>query len=334
MPAPTVPKPRDSGSQCSAHPKIATPPPVLAKEVEARKVAFSKLVAQKRRALKKVMERKQVPQVADHAAAEKWSGLRITERCVRKEKWEASMKGKELIRFGQFSALRPKGRDQVVIGVLCAQPVEAVVEQTGERCAELVITDLDAVAPQTASLVLRGRAMDHWADPEGAGWRSCTVGSVFAVLNPSRVKRRDEDAVAVSYEAQVLKLGVCPSLRFCGWKEEDGLLCRRPYSTEGSHACCSLHASSSRGERQSLVEIVTPTRRRRGTARRKKCAASTTPGLELRRLQKSRRKRSRLESNQPEAELVHRSGAAGMAAKRLRRSSHSLVYSAARGGGA
>lgn len=281
----TVPKPGESGSESGTARGHAA-----SKEVaEARKAAFSALVARKREALKKDQDQKQVQKADDLATTERWSGLRIVERCVRQEKWDTSMKGKEVISFGRFSALRPSGKDQVVIGVLCAPPASARMNQTGERCGELVLTDLDPQAPQTATLVLTGRAMDHWAHAEGAGRRHCTVGSIIAVLNPSQSRRAG--AMTVAFETQVLKLGVCPSLRFCDAKDKDGLPCRRPYSAEGCEAFCSLHSSMSHGERQARLNLATPVRQRRGTTRKPVPVPSSSELRELHDLQMSRRKR-------------------------------------------
>jgi len=246
MPAPTVPKPRDlggdSGSESTLHRGTHSAAPVsllsVHEEAEARIAAFSALVARKREAQKKGQEEKQVKQAEKQGSVETWSGLRVTERCVRQSKWDAAMNGKELVSFSQLSMLRSRGKDQVVIGVLC----EPVATRSGETCADLVLTDLHLRSPQTATVVLKGCASEHRGQTESRSRRQFTVGSIFAVLNPTSLKQ--PMTIAVSHEEQVLKLGVCPSLRFCQVTGRGGCPCRRPYSAEGCDAFCGLHASS------------------------------------------------------------------------------------------
>lgn len=295
MPAPTVPKPGESGSNEIARAALAQPAPIPAdevKEVEARNAALSALVARKRKAVRQAQDRRRAQQVADKAKAttDTCSGLRITHRCVRQEKWESSMRGKELIPFGHFSALRSTGKDQVVIGVLCSQPASARVSQTGERCAELMLTDLDPNAPRTVTLVLTGRAYEHWAHPEGAARRRCKVGAIMAVLNPLPV-RRPAGGFTVAFEAQLLKLGMCPSLRLCEADDEDSLPCCMPYSAEGEATSCGTHADlPSRSSRKARrLKPMTPLRRQPRSAKRKAAKSEQSPAAaassgELRRL--------------------------------------------------
>lgn len=297
-----VPDPGDSASDGTAGMQLAPPLPtsgclptaseVAAKAAAGRKAALSELVARKREALKKEHDEKQAQQRASQVATERWSGLRITDRCVRQEKWDMSMKGKELVGFGKLSTLRPAGRDQVVIGVLYAMPVGAKGSHTGEKCAEMALTDLNPRTPQVATLVLTGRAMDHWASAEGAGRRHCTIGSIIAVLNPSPLRR--PGAMTASVETQVLKLGTCPSLRLCDAKDKDGLPCRMPFSAEGRDAFCSTHASMSHGERQACL-IATPGRQRQRSGVATRTPVPIPSSSELRALQDSheeaRRKR-------------------------------------------
>lgn len=260
----------DSASGARGMPAAAAPllaPGGAAKEAESRKAAMSDILAKRREALQKAREVKQVQQAAEQACVEKWSGLRIAERCVRQEKLDICMKGKQLVKISKLSALTASGKDQVVIGVLCA-PLITRLSPGGEKIAELVLTDLDHKSAQTAKLVLTGRAVDHWADAEGAGRRHCTVGSLLAVLNPSPLKQAG-GGMFVAVETQLLKLGVCPSLRICSVKDKQGLPCRRPYSSEGGDAMCSMHASMSHSDRQAEMTLPSPGQHRRVGEKRK-----------------------------------------------------------------
>lgn len=204
--------------------------------------------------------------VDEEGTKERWSGLHITERCARQEKWDISMRGKELVSFDRFASLRPAGnsslgKDQVVIGVLCKRvSIPRLPTAGGEEIAELTLTDLHVEAPKTGKLTLTGRAVEHWARADSTGYRQCTVGSILAVLNPAAT--RPAGGMSIAYRTQILKLGVCPSLRFCDARAKDGLPCGRPYSAEGGANGCAGHMAKTYRDRQAH-QAMTPKMRRR-----------------------------------------------------------------------
>lgn len=237
-------------------PAVSSTSPVVESSALDRKAALAALVAKKREAVRTGQEKKRIH---EDATTESWSGLRIEDRCVRREKWDAGMRGKQLVPFYDLSCLRPQARNQVVIGVLCTQPAAPRQGGNNERLAEWRLTDLDKTEAHVATLVLVDRAMDHWANVEGAGRSAATVGSIFGVLNPEPCPGRP-GSMRVSFETQVLKLGTCPSLALCSAKRTDGLACRVPYNEDGGSGYCHRHATMSHGARQQS----SPKRQRKG----------------------------------------------------------------------
>lgn len=185
---------------------------------------------------------------AEEERTERWSGLRIEKRCVRQEKWHASMRGKELVSFSNLHSLSPAGRSQVVIGVLYSRSAGPQwTPDARQRFAEWQLTDLKKEAQSRGTLVLVNAALEHWATAEGFGYAQATVGSIFAFLNPEPVKR--SGAFRVSVESQVLKLGTCPNLGLCSAKTQDGRECGAPLdlgcSGGDSAGLCVRHAGMS-----------------------------------------------------------------------------------------
>lgn len=202
-------------------------------------------VAAKRDALK---TNKQEKQIAEEKTTESWSGLRIANRCVRQEKWDLSMQGKKLMQLGAFGA-DPLGRDQVVIGVLCSTelgPRRSL--DGGKEFAQWTLTDLDAQSPQQATLVLMGRALEHWSRKEGLGRAQAAAGSIMAVLNPTMTGRYN--TIRINFDTQLIKLGTCPAFAQCTAKNGDGMPCREPYNKEGGCDYCALHQNMGHGVRQ------------------------------------------------------------------------------------
>lgn len=206
------------------------------------------LVKRKRVGLKEELKREKEE---EDSSTERWSGLRIKDRIVRQEKWDASMRGKTLVPLGQLGSLHQQGRDQVVIGVLCAPPTAPKQTLRGELYAEWILTDLDKEKPCEASLILVGRALDHWVSADGPGKSQATVGSIFGVLNPQATGKTT--AMRASFETQVLKLGASPSLVSCPALGPDGFACRKPCNQEGS-GYCGHHSKQSHAARQAEME--------------------------------------------------------------------------------
>lgn len=246
-----------------------------AEDCASRKARLSELMAQKREAMRRKQEAQRVEEVSTR---ERWSGLRIADRCIRAEKWDASMKSKALVPFWNLSALTPHGKDQVVIGVLCVPPALPTVSPAGEKLAEWTITDIDKNDAKQVTLLLAGAAADYWADRTGGG-RSCvTVGSMFGVLNPSVC--RNGRAMRVAASTQIIKLGSCPSLAFCSAKGADGLACRLPYNEESGLGYCSRHAKMSHGECQAQRPMHGSSRKRPlepPTVFQRRCLSSRPP---------------------------------------------------------
>merc|ERR1712096_265906 len=100
----------------------STPSPLesdVPRPTGGRKMALAAAVARKREALKADKKEKEEKRAADEKTFETWSGLRISNRCVRQEKWDLSMQGKALVPIANLGGgADPLGRDQVVIGVL------------------------------------------------------------------------------------------------------------------------------------------------------------------------------------------------------------------------
>mmetsp|Transcript_44490 Transcript_44490/g.71109 ORF Transcript_44490/g.71109 Transcript_44490/m.71109 type:complete len:370 (-) Transcript_44490:31-1140(-) len=203
------------------------------------------LIARKRECLRTVQEEKRTK---EEKSTETWSGLRISDRCVRPEKVDQSMRGKSIIRFDHISAADPVGRDQVFMGVMTSVAIGPKSGPDGKEYAEWILTDLDLRCPQKITLVLVGRALEHWSHRDGPGRKIATVGSIMAVLNPTITGRAK--VIRISFESQLLKLGMCPSLVFCKAKNADGLECREPFNSESGCDYCMRHESVSHGARQ------------------------------------------------------------------------------------
>eukprot|EP00927_Polykrikos_kofoidii_P086497 TRINITY_DN9712_c0_g1_i1.p1 TRINITY_DN9712_c0_g1~~TRINITY_DN9712_c0_g1_i1.p1 ORF type:complete len:528 (+),score=111.51 TRINITY_DN9712_c0_g1_i1:61-1644(+) len=205
--------------------------------------------ARKRDATKQEVKQQKI---IEAQGVEIFSGLRIEDRCVRQEKWEASMQGKTLVPFYDFAALRRKTGDQVVIAVLCGKPRRSAVpslerDASADSIMEWAITDLDARDPCKASLLLAGRAVNHWCYPQGDGFAHAKIGSIFAILNPEVMGRAA--TIRVTVESQLLKLGSSPSLAFCSAKLSSGLDCSAPYNGIAGAGYCAHHANMSMGGR-------------------------------------------------------------------------------------
>lgn len=206
------------------------------------------LVARKRAEHKVVKQVQQEQKAVEEKSTETWSGLRITNRCVRQEKWDLSMQGKAVLPLSTLSGPDPLGRDQVIIGVLSSSVLGPHRTPDGKESAHWTLTDLDANQPQQLSLVLTGRAMEHWSRKDGLGRPQAVAGSIMAVLNPSLTGR--SKTVRITFESQLLKLGTCPSFGFCTAKNRDGLECREPYNKDAGVDYCASHASMSMAARQ------------------------------------------------------------------------------------
>jgi len=215
-------------------------------QAEAAKSVKERLQAKTARCLTKLREEKQRQRDEEDAFTEKWSGLRITDWALRKEKWDASMRGKELIPLDRLASLSLKSQDKVVIGVLCKQPALPKPNHRDELCCEWTLTNLDKDSPEEALLILVGRAMEHWASQDGFGRQQATTGSIIAVLNPQPTGR--SNAIRASFETQVIKLGMCPWLTFCQ-ALSGGLPCKVACSNQGS-GYCARHARQSHAQRQ------------------------------------------------------------------------------------
>jgi len=187
----------------------------------------------------------------EEVTRERFSGLRITERCMPSERWEKCMKSKELVKLESLGTLMPDASDQVVIAVLAAK---GSVEKTlkGELFAEWTVTDVDEKLPRKISVVLVGNAMASWASPEGESFQQARVGAILAFLNPSPTARTG--AIRVSFPGQVCKLGTCPSLGFCTVRLRTGLQCNGLLNSEHFTAVCPHHAEMSHGEREAEMQ--------------------------------------------------------------------------------
>ncbi|CAJ1345653.1 unnamed protein product, partial [Effrenium voratum] len=162
----------------------------------------------------------------DERTTERWSGLRILDRCVRQEKWDASMRGKDdLVPLRHLGGLLRKEKDKVVIAVLASV---AAGQQQGKLCCEWKLTDLDLDIPAEATLMLLDRAREHWSLQE------VKAGDIFAVLNPQLACR--SGSMIATFETQLIKLGSCPSFGRCQALDE-GRPCPRPCHREGSGVC-------------------------------------------------------------------------------------------------
>lgn len=206
------------------------------------------LAAKKREKLKQEVEKERAE---EESTTERWSGLRIAERCIRQEKWDACMRGKELVKFERLAGLSPQAKDTVLIGVLCAEPQSAKLNHREELSTEFRLTNLDKEKPEELTLVLVARAAEHWATKDGLGREHASVGSIIAVLNPVLTGRNK--AVLVSFETQVVKLGRCPALAFCSVLSSLGKPCGASCNAEMS-SYCAHHANQSHGARQAELD--------------------------------------------------------------------------------
>ncbi|CAE8607145.1 unnamed protein product, partial [Polarella glacialis] len=253
----------------AASTREADPPGVTAASadggVKSLRDKMQEKTARLRNCLKQDQDRKKNE---EDATTERWTGLRITDRCVRQEKWDASVRGKERVLLSRLSLLSQQGTDQVVVGVLCSPPAMPKMNHRSELCAEWTLTDLDKERPCEATVVLVGRAVEHWASQDGPGRPHAKVGSIIAVLNPKATGK--SSAMLASMETQVIKLGMCPSLGFCSVLIHTGR-CGAACHSEGS-GYCERHSNQSHWARQ--AELSDP----RSAARKRKpgCEASTS----------------------------------------------------------
>ncbi|CAE6970930.1 ycf45 [Symbiodinium sp. CCMP2592] len=108
-----------------------------AAERELRKARLQELCAQRAARLKEAQARERVAHARAEAerelCTERWSGLQIVDRLVRQDKWDASMKGKELVHLRHLAKLFSTHRFEVVIAVLAAAPRKPTKNAQGEQ---------------------------------------------------------------------------------------------------------------------------------------------------------------------------------------------------------
>lgn len=211
----------------------------------ARKARMQALCAKRNLQAKQEFEERKAE---EERTTERWSGFRIVDRCVRQEKWDAAMRGKDLVPIGHLGGLLRSQNNKVVIGILFA-----IGKPEVNKSSEWKITDLDPQAPAEASVILTGRAFEHW----GNG-KEVKVGQIIGLLNPQLSCR--SGAMLVTFETQVVKLGTSPSLGFCQ-AADDGRRCQRPCHQEGS-GYCVLHERRSHGDRHLMSQAKARKRRR------------------------------------------------------------------------
>eukprot|EP00434_Breviolum_minutum_P011614 symbB.v1.2.010245.t1/scaffold663.1/size175208/1 len=160
------PPPHDVEEQ--GEPKSATHLPDTA---AARKARMQALCAKRSLQAKKEHEERKAE---DERTTERWSGFRIVDRCIRQEKWDAAMRGKDIVPIQHLGGLLRSRHNKVVIGVLfgIGKP------QTNQSC-EWKITDLNRESPSEASLIFTGRAFEHWSAS-----KDVKVGQILGILNP------------------------------------------------------------------------------------------------------------------------------------------------------
>ena len=235
------PPPHDVEEQ--GEPKSATHLPDTA---AARKARMQALCAKRSLQAKKEHEERKAE---DERTTERWSGFRIVDRCIRQEKWDAAMRGKDIVPIQHLGGLLRSRHNKVVIGVLfgIGKP------QTNQSC-EWKITDLNRESPSEASLIFTGRAFEHWSAS-----KDVKVGQILGILNPELSCR--SGAIIVTFETQVVQLGTCPSFAFCQ-ASDDGRRCQRPCHKEGS-GYCVLHGKRSHGDRHLVMTQGLSSRKRR-----------------------------------------------------------------------
>ncbi|CAE7224825.1 mcm10, partial [Symbiodinium pilosum] len=225
-----------------------------ASERELRKARLQDLCAQRTLRLREAQAKEEAKQAVEEAerisTTERWSGLRIVDRLVRQEKWDASMKGKEIVQLRHLAKLLSRDKDKVVIVVLAAAPRKLITNAKGEQVMEWTVTDLDKEAASEAGLIFLGRAQQHWLEDTQA-----KPGHILAVLNPQLSCRTG--AIMVTFETQVILLGTCPAFRTCSALNASGGCCLKPCNAEGS-GFCGQHSKALQGVRQ-----ATPCRKRK-----------------------------------------------------------------------
>lgn len=179
---------------------------------------------------------------------EPFSGLRLAERTMRKERWEQLMSGKRYSRFEKLSSLADCSDDVVAVGIMYERALPKS-SSTGDRYTHWTLTDFSWPQPRMMTLMLFGEAFETWEnDPE----KQIGLGSAFAILNPvvmgergDETKKPTDDArcrARVSHGSQLVLLGKFPSLGFCRCNKKDGTPCSMPCDTSRGPLVCYYHS--------------------------------------------------------------------------------------------
>lgn len=202
----------------------------------------------------------EAPEVQENADWEEFSGLRIENRVLTKDRLAREMKNgqppKRFLSFVQlyhfFQQEQRQQYDIVIIGVLVRKKFELF--GGSQHCMRWTLSNLGCSAKSkgrarhassTAHLhvLLRDEAYKRWKVGDLAA--SASVGSVFLVCNPRPVSQHAlaggkaaEQEVYINKHGLLVKLGTCPSLQSCSEKG-----CWRACNRDFKERICYHHLS-------------------------------------------------------------------------------------------
>lgn len=174
---------------------------------------------------------------------ERFSGLRISGRKIRAQRWDDLMRGKRYVSFDRLSAaLGNESEENVVTIVVVYGKSLPKGGANGSRYAHWSLTDLAFPKPQVMTLLLYSQAFDTWV---GDATTDVPTGAIFAVLNPLMLPDKEGGesrlAAKVSHATQLVHLGTCPSLGLCTSRKKDGVHCSMPCDRDRGPLVCYYH---------------------------------------------------------------------------------------------
>eukprot|EP00747_Dinoflagellata_sp_TGD_P187541 gnl/TRDRNA2_/TRDRNA2_45257_c0_seq1.p1 gnl/TRDRNA2_/TRDRNA2_45257_c0~~gnl/TRDRNA2_/TRDRNA2_45257_c0_seq1.p1 ORF type:complete len:836 (+),score=136.94 gnl/TRDRNA2_/TRDRNA2_45257_c0_seq1:120-2627(+) len=186
------------------------------------------------------------------SGVERYSGLKITDRTVRPEKWDTLMREKRYIPFDRLSSIEHgehDAKDAVMIGVVYEKSLPKN-SANGNRYVQWNLTDFSFPKPLLLSLFLFGDAFEAW---EQAAEKPIANGAIVALLNPTKMQDRNNEnrkpdeqsraSAKVSFGTQLVQLGTSPSLGYCSCTKKDGIRCSMPCDTDRGPLICFYHTS-------------------------------------------------------------------------------------------
>eukprot|EP00929_Paragymnodinium_shiwhaense_P012912 TRINITY_DN120793_c0_g1_i1.p1 TRINITY_DN120793_c0_g1~~TRINITY_DN120793_c0_g1_i1.p1 ORF type:complete len:796 (+),score=151.65 TRINITY_DN120793_c0_g1_i1:114-2501(+) len=218
-----------------------------------------RLGADEREAVRSGASGAAVRPAASSESLERFSGLKISNRAIRPQRWDELMKGKQYLSLEKLSTSSPAadlGQGNVVMIGVVYEKSAIRTSGNGNRYAHWAVTDLSYPQPQCATVFLHGEAFDVWMGDTHLA-TPCPVGSIIAILNPSPLadkggnsdpSKQRRGAGRITHGTQVVLLGASPSMGLCSCKKKDGLQCSMPCDRDRGGLICYYHTMQKKAQ--------------------------------------------------------------------------------------